>query len=529
MSNNKSIQYINLIKIEQNIRIDNQVFINGKLLTAAQFIFLLENNNLSVDTLSKIKTLDNGVNNSFITAICEAKTQKIIKNSEIKDKNDVTLLFDSFHSIILNKADIDFAKAHLNDGNIDYFISPFTILHDEIMLNPQANSLNLFILNNSIYAIFLNSKKQFGYSSINSLTPYFDIEKSNFYKDKIAEQTLYDEIYLLELEETIHTILKKYYETIQPSNFCETVNIFYVIKHLENQQIESLKTNLALDVVYTPISIDDTVDSIARRKNIEYYSFSKKRVKRSKFSILVWFLLTLLVATSVLYGFYYFQSSNKTITEVLSSTYKQKIEQEIDLPNHISTNRSTIELITNIFNTIDDDSLLKEIQIAQNESIIIYDTKTINPFEKILKPKLLQFYEHSERTFTTEKNGVFTSIISNINLLTKPKIVTKRYIPINQERFLSAQDGKKGIEQLFHNNAVVKLVGSKEKKIIQYEYDVSTTLQTPIEFFNIIKLLEKQYYSIILDYPVEFSKTKQGLDIKFKLFINQNKPLSLTK
>jgi len=250
MSNNKSIQYINLIKIEQNIRIDNQVFINGKLLTAAQFIFLLENNNLSVDTLSKIKTLDNGVNNSFITAICEAKTQKIIKNSEIKDKNDVTLLFDSFHSIILNKADIDFAKAHLNDGNIDYFISPFTILHDEIMLNPQANSLNLFILNNSIYAIFLNSKKQFGYSSINSLTPYFDIEKSNFYKDKIAEQTLYDEIYLLELEETIHTILKKYYETIQPSNFCETVNIFYVIKHLENQQIESLKTNLALDVIY---------------------------------------------------------------------------------------------------------------------------------------------------------------------------------------------------------------------------------------------------------------------------------------
>jgi len=525
MSSSKDIQYINLIKVEQNIKLDNQVFTNGKLLTAEQSVFLLENNKLSGDALFKIKVLENEVPHCFITAICEDVTQEIISKNKPKSKNEVELLFDASHSIILDKVNIEITKSYYNNGNIDYLISPFTILHDEIMLNPIANSLNLFILNNTIYAIFLNEKKRLGFSTITTLTPYSDIKKSNFYTDEVVEQILYDEIYLLELGENITTILKKYYETSNSSNFCEVVNIFYVIKHLEHKHLDTLKTNLALDINYNPINIDDTVDAIARRENVENYSFTKKRTKKSKYTILIWFIIALLTTAGALYSFYFLQSSQTkdTTSNLTSKTEGTKTIEEIDLPNHIATNKYFIDLIVKIFDSIDDNSVLKEIQIAKNESTIIYDFKAINPFEEALKPKLLKFYEHSENILTTEKKGTFTSIISNVNSLTKFTPITKKYIPTTNERFLSTDDGKKGIEQLFNNNAVVKLVSSTEEKYITYTYDVSTVLKTPTEFFDIITLLEKQNYSITLDFPIEFSQTNKGLEISFKLIINQNK------
>lgn len=525
MSSNKDIQYINLIKLEQNIKLDNQVFTNGKLLTAEQSVFLLDNNRLSNDALFKIKVLENEVPHTFITAICEDITQEIVSKNRAKSKTEVELLFDTSHSIVLDKSSIEITKSYYNNGNIDYLISPFTILHDEIMLNPHENSLNLFILNNTIYAIFLNEKKRLGYSTIATLTPYTDIKKSNFYTDEVAEQILYDEIYLLELGETITAILKKYYETSSSTNFCETVNIFYVIKHLENKHLETLRTNLALDINYNPVNIDDTVDAIARRESVESYSFTKKRTKKSKYAIVMWFLIALLTTAGALYSFYFLQSSQSenNATVLAKQLQETKKIKEIDLPNHIATNRYVIDLIVKIFDSIDDNSVLKEIQIAKNESTIIYDFKAINPFEKALKPKLLKFYEHSENILTTENKGVFTSIISNVNLLSKFEPVSKKYIPTTNERFLSTDDGKKGIEQLFNNNATVKLVSENTDKFIKYTYEVSTILKSPVEFFDIIRLLEKQNYSISLDFPIEFSQTKKGLEINFKLIINQNK------
>ncbi|MDX9744757.1 MAG: hypothetical protein RBT59_13125 [Arcobacteraceae bacterium] len=530
MSSTKDIQYINLIKIEQNIKLDNQIFTNGKLLTAEQSIFLLENNKLSGDALFKIKILENEISHSFITAICEDTTQEIITKNTPKNKNNCEVVFDASHVVVLDKASVDITKSYYNNGHIDYLISPFTILHDEIILSPKQNSLNLFILNNTIYAIFLNEKKRVGYSCIQTLTPYADIKKSNFYTDEVVEQILYDEIYLLELGENITTILKNYYELSHSSNFCEIVNIFYVIKNLENKHLETLKTNLALDITYNPINIDDAVDTIVRRENIESYSFTKKRVKKSKYTIVLWFLIALITTMGAIYSFYFLQSSEaiNTPAKAMKQQETQKIK-EIELPNHVTTNRYHINLIIKIFDSIDDNSVLKEIQIAKNESTIIYDFKAINPFERALKPKLLKFYEHSENILTTENKGTFTSIISNINLLTKFEPLTKTYIPTTKETFLSTDTGKKGIEQLFNNNAVVKLLSSTDQKFVQYTYEVSTIFKTPIEFFDIIKLLEKQNYSIVLDYPIEFSQTNKGLEMNFRLLINQNKPQSLTK
>jgi hypothetical protein len=167
------------------------------------------------------------------------------------------------------------------------------------------------------------------------------------------------------------------------------------------------------------------------------------------------------------YSFYFLQSS-ATQTNDLNSTKENTTKQinEIDLPHHIEHNKQIITLITTIFESIDDNSLLKEIQVAKNESTIIYEFKAINPFEEALKPKLLELYETSENILTTEKKGTFTSIISNVNLLKKLATPTKKYIPTVKERFLTSTEATLGIEQLFKKeNTTVKLQSETMKNM----------------------------------------------------------------
>lgn len=526
----KEVQYINLIRVEQNIKFDHQVFTNGKLLTAEQSVFLLDNEKLSDDALFKIKVLEKEISNSFITAICEDANQQIIEKTNIKPKHFLFVNFDASHDIILSKTNIEYAKSFYNNGIIDYFLSPFTILHDEMFLLAKENSLNIFILNNHLYAIVLNEKKRLGYSCVKFLTPYCDIKKSNFYKDEVVEQILYDEIYLLELGEHISDILKNYGEISLNKAICETINIFYVLKQLQEKHIKALQETLSKEVLYHPINIDDAVDSIVRKESVQNYSFTKKRDKKSKYTLFLWIFIALVTSLGAGLSFYFLQSSSSISDH--NTTKEGQIEKisEINLPNHIEHNKQIITLITTIFESIDDNSLLKEIQIAHNESTIIYDFKASNPFEETLKPKLLKLYETSENILTTEKKGVFTSIISNVKLLTKLQNPTKKYIPKAKEKFLTSKEATLGLQQLFDaNNTTVKLQGETDEKYIKYSFEINTIFKTPLEFFALIGLLEKQNYSIILDFPIEFAKTNNGLETKFILIISQNKPQSLQK
>ncbi|MBI3874097.1 MAG: hypothetical protein HY307_03750 [Arcobacter sp.] len=368
------------------------------------------------------------------------------------------------------------------------------------------------------------------FSSINSLTPYNDIKKSNFYTDEVVEQILYDEIYLLELGSNITEILNGYYELTKSSNFCECVNIFYTIKYLEPKQIELLKENILLDVTYSPLNIDNAVDAIVKKENIESYSFTKKRTKKSKYLMFAWFLIAVLTTLGAGYSFYMFQLQKEEDAKNTKVPHKEiaKIEYA-NLPNHIEINQNLITLIKNLFESIDDNSLLKEIQIQQNESTIIYDFKAINPYEQSLKPKLLKLYEQSENILTSQHKGIFTSIISNVHLIDKKELPLKKYIPSQTAKFLSSSDGKKGLEQLFNTSTIVKLQNETKEKYTVYTYTIFTIIKSPVEFFDAIKLLEKQNYSIAIDYPIEFAKTNKGLELNFKLTINQNNQIIQAK
>ncbi|MBI3874098.1 MAG: hypothetical protein HY307_03755, partial [Arcobacter sp.] len=131
----KEIQYISIIKMEQNIKLDHQVFTNNKLLTAEQSVFLLDNGKISNDALFKIKVLENEIENTIVSAICEDADQIIIDRHSAKNKNDIALTFDLSHNIILGKESVKTTKSFYNNGNIDFLISPFTILNEELIQN----------------------------------------------------------------------------------------------------------------------------------------------------------------------------------------------------------------------------------------------------------------------------------------------------------------------------------------------------------------------------------------------------------
>jgi hypothetical protein len=47
-------------------------------------------------------------------------------------------------------------------------------------------------------------------------------------------------------------------------------------------------------------------------------------------------------------------------------------------------------------------------------------------------------------------------------------------------------------------------------------------IQEPVEFYNIVEVMNKQPYSIVLNYPIEFIKSEQGIELKLTITINQN-------
>lgn len=521
-------QYINVIKTQQNIKINYQILQNNQILKSEQSIFLLEDNSLSLDTNYKLQILQNSTPKTYISAICEDEQQTIVSNTEATSTEKTSIYFDHNHQITLPNSNIENIKQFYNNSDIDYLISPFTILYNILHDDLQASSLNLLILNNNIYSIILDENKRFCISCIKQLTPFEDIKKSNFYTDEIVEQKLYDEIYSLELNENISSITQSFYENNKDASFIQNINIYYNIKQLNETQLNTLTENLMIKVTYNLINLDEILYTIVKKQSIKKQSFIEPRAKKSSLS-LGWWIVIVLLTTLVAGGIFYMlqtpekKSITKTIQKKIKKVKSEKIE-EISLPNHTNINTNLVDNLLDIFETISDDSVLKEIQLQKNESTLIYNFTIPNSYETILKPELLKIYEKSENILTSKNNSVYTAIISNT--IPKNKMVkkaTKKYKTNKQNIFLDKQNAIKILKSFFNTKTTIKNLSTSSTKYTTYRYKLTTIVATPKDFFNIIDKINKTNYSITLAYPIEFAKIKSGLEVNFKLRLNQNK------
>jgi len=528
---NKNVQYINIIKSQQNIKINYQILDDNKIIKSEHSTFLLNNNDISNDAKIKLSTLKKQIP-TYTCALCESPSQKIEMNS-VLNNNNTNIYFDTRHNITLHNDEI------LNDLNfygnetIDYLISPFTVLYNIINDKLDKKSLNILVQNENIYAIILDEDKRYAYSAIKKLPSYNDLINSQFFEDEISKQKLYEEMYLLQIQEDISTIIQDFYELNNNSFFIDNTNIYYTIKQLNDEQISTLNSDLLLNINYKQINIDNYIFKIISKPSIKKQSFIKpiKKPKSNKlFNVLLFiFLLSSIFAAGV---YLYKQNQKNTlIQEQLTKKQNQllakrkemaKIE-EISLPNHILINNNYKKFITDIFNTIGSDSTLKEIKLLKDESTLVYNFKNENSYSLNLKPALLKIYKNSQNILTSKNNTYYTAIIANNNVI-KPinNKAVKIYKPVKNYKNLSKDDIKKYLEQIL-TNSNVKFNRKLNYKYETFEYIISQKTNNPKSFFENIENLNKQYYSIVLKFPIEFIKSNNEINIKYKIIFNQSK------
>ena len=151
---NKNTQFINIIKSQQNIKINYQILNDNKIIKSEHSTFLLENNKISNDAILKIESLKNSTSNTYITALCENSSQKIITNESIISNTLTTAYFDTRNSIVLDNTEFENNLNFYGKDNTNYFISPFSILQNIMSEKLDEKSLNMLVHNEYLYAIY---------------------------------------------------------------------------------------------------------------------------------------------------------------------------------------------------------------------------------------------------------------------------------------------------------------------------------------------------------------------------------------
>jgi hypothetical protein len=526
--NKNSVQYVNIVKNQQNIKIDYQIVDNNIVIKTEQSIFLLDDKQFSNDTSFKLQTLEDTLPRTYLSGICESSEQKIVSKDIEPSLNEIAVTYDTNHNILLNNDAIQNSKLFHNQGKVDYLFSPFSILQSTIQEELIANSLNILILNDTIYAIVLDKDKRYIYSNTGSLTPYDEIKNSEFYNDEIVEQKLFDEVYLLELTDNISNIIKEFYEKEENSNFIESVNIFFVIKQLNDTQLESLQETLMMDINYNQISLDDALYDIAKRQSVSKYSFITPRKKKTGLPLPAWIAIAVvstLIAIGALYALMDDEEEIPAQKQAIEKEKPKKIikSEPVKLNDHNHSNTQTIAFIKNIFDLIDDQSTLKEIQLQKYESTIVYNFKDEFSYEKTLQPELLKLYKKSENILTSKSKNQYNAIISNTGLINKIKHKKIKYNP-KETKYLDKTSATNLIKSFFNDKTTIKHKNETKTKYSKSTYLVKTIIKEPVEFYNIFEIVNKQPHSIELNYPIEFVKSEKGIELTLNLAINQNIP-----
>jgi len=529
---NKNIQYINIIKSQQNIKINYQITDDGKIIKSEHSTFLLDNNQISNDAKIKITSLKNSIPKTYTTALCENINQKIVSNEQSYPKEISHVYYDMKHDIILNNEELEKELSFYQKDNIDYFISPFTVLQSIMNDNLNEKSLNILIHNEYLYAIILDEDKRYSFSSIKLLPSYNELSNSDFFEDDISKQKLYEEMYLLQIQDDISNIITEFYEVNNNSYFIQNTNIYYTIKQLTDEQILTLNKDLLLNINYKQVNIDNHIFKLSSKHLITKQSFTKAQTKKKSnklfITLIILFLLSLLFAA----GVYWYKQNEKNelikqkILQKQEQLIKQKKElakiEEISLPNHTSINNNYKKFILEIFDTIGSDSTLKEIKLLKDESTLVYNFVKENSYEENLKPALLKIYKVSENILTSKNNNFYTAIIANNNIINPIDInETKIYKPSKKYKNLSKDEIKKYLQTIL-KDATIKFNKKYINKYESYEFTIIQNTKNPKSFFDTIDRINKQYYSITLKFPIEFIKSNGNINIKYYLVFNQS-------
>ncbi len=514
-------QYINIVKNDKQIKLDGQIIINGKETKRENSSFLIkEDESVPGDLIYKLQVMERNIPNTYISSITSNISQQIVKTEEIDKEIYSPIKLNDSYSVIIPKEDIENEKL-LFDHSIDYIFSPFTLLYEQLSSKAAKNSLNILINDNILYIILLDKEKNIGLNKIHALSSFENIKESQFYQDDISGQKLYDEVYFLEIQQSLSDLVQTYYQENKDVEFIEEVNILYTINQLSDEQLDSLHETLMAKVNYYYISFEDKLKILSKKLNASNYSFITPRDKKEGSKALLWGSLAL-VSVICAAGVLYYK------TQGIQPETKKEIEpviQKIELPNHTEINKEIIKELMTLFDIIPYDAVLKELEIKQNSSTIVCSFIADSTSPQDLKEALEKIYTSSSIILSHQNNAILSSIINNEGKLQSkdPNKTIKGYKPF---KYLSIVNITEYLGSILPENSKITFTDKIEELFTTYNFSVSNIIKEPKEFFDILENINKKDIPLNITYPVEFAKVNEGIMVKYNIQYHQkNKQL----
>ncbi len=528
MFKDKSMQYITIKQYDKQLKIDNQVLKNNKIIKTENSSFLIDDT-LSNDAISKLNILQQNINKTYLSTICESLGQLVIKSDESCDDNYEIKRLNSTHNVAILKNDIESKKQYFQATGCDYIFSPFNILYNQIMANgANTNSLNILILNNIIYALILNDEKRIVYSSTQELTPFNDIQSAEFSDDDLDSQKLFDEIHLLEIQDKITLITNNFYEQNSNDTFCESITMFYTLKQLNDEQLNIMKETMMLEIEYLSLDLTTSLFSLTKQPNVSRVNFIIPREKKVKQSFGMWLIsaiLTTILAGAVLYYMNLQEELKQQELEQLKKSkeleQKKKEVKKIQLPNHVLENEKISSVILSILDVIPYDAVLNELQLQKRDSTFVCSLLKKDTYENDIKSKLLKIYKTSEILLIQENKPTYNAIVANSGWLPQKTLVKHVQPNYFKNKFVTKGKLIQQLEAFLPKDSKVNFKSKFRSEFLTYNFNVMTVLNEPKDLFKFIEELNKKAYSIQIKYPIEFAQTNKGLETTFNVQFHQ--------
>ena len=540
MFSNNNSQYISVIKYHNQLKLDYKLLNQDEITSSNQSSFLLQNEFMPDDVEFKLNSWQKESNPTYIATICGSNEQIIIPkyDSSKNDEYSIVELNTAFNIGIKNS--ILFEDVHYFDKTgLDFLYSPFHILNLHVEQNPSANNLIILIIDNRLYLLILNASSEIVYSCIKTITSFDDIKQTEFYESEVVGQKLFDEVYYYEIQDIIQNVITEFYAS-QSDVFIEKIVILYTLKQLNDQQVNALKNELLIDIKYHPISVDESLFELSKQSLISFKSFTQPRKQVKKSNNSMWLITTVLTTLIALGLFFYFKVENDNTTntkqEVIKKTdnkQKKVIEKKtqtnseivkskkIELPNHIIKNRDIEKRLLTIFDLIPYDVLLKEITLKNDESIIDATFLKDDIYIRAMQSPLLKLYEYTEIKFDDIEAIILNATIYNSRRIIdkdKQTVMLPKYI---KDEFLPQERVYEQLKAIFPQNGIIKFQSTFKSDVLTYNYTINIILDTPLEFFEIIEDINKEFYSMNISYPILLRKTIDGIEIEFNFQFHQ--------
>lgn len=538
MFKNNKKQFVNILKQDKQLKVEYKILDEDKIVKEDSSSFLLDGDYLSKDSISKLNILQNDIPQTYLNALITTPNQEVKVTNDI-DKNAYECVkFDENSSIAITKNDVFEEGVYYSKCGIDHLISPFTILNNKIISKSLKNSLNVLIYDNSLYVLVKDKDKKIGKSGIKVLTAFEQMQDPKFSDDELLGQRIYDEVYFLEVQQTLSDLVQQYYQDNKDVEFLEEVNIYYTINQISDEQLDSLNETLMAKVNYYQINMNEELFNLTSKIESEEVSFIEVRDKKKNNNSLLW---TALAAISMLgvVGAIYYQMSQKVEQEkqpeqkqikkeIKQEVKKPKIEKKEEViasfPSHQDYNTKIVQDLMTLFDVVPYDAILNEIGVDKNSSTFVCNFISTTTSNEDMKLDLEKIYKESKAILTYANNAVLSTIVTNKGLLNTPKPV--KNITYQEHEFMSIAQVSKYLERIVLNSSSIKYKTKRKDKYTTYRFTVESLVAEPQNFFDFVGELNKKNIPLVVDYPMEFAKTNDGISVKFDMvFYQQNKPL----